>query len=129
MFGCRFSELVAADGRLLKTDPEVIFAEPVGSCADLSATVLSPIRSSFGDRFRLAPFTVLVDPALFNPMAPLDTDSSSLPGGVKNTHWVNVPPVVRNCVQPLFDHFRSGERIQPETLSRSPMSGLQAIRR
>jgi len=31
---------------------------------DLSATILQPIKSLYGDRFRLAPLTVLVDPAL-----------------------------------------------------------------
>jgi hypothetical protein len=40
----------------------VILAEPVGSCIDVSATVLQPIKRFYGDRYRLAPFTVLVDP-------------------------------------------------------------------
>jgi hypothetical protein len=38
----------------------VIFAEPVGSCTDISATVLHPLLED--DAYRLAPFTVLVDP-------------------------------------------------------------------
>ena len=63
-FCCRFSDLLRATGRLAKFRPEVIFAEPVGSCVDLSATILQPIKSLYGDRFRLAPLTVLVDPAL-----------------------------------------------------------------
>ena len=73
-FCCRFSELVGAADRLMNTDPEVIFAEPVGSCADLAATVLSPIRRMFGDRFRLAPFTVLVDPARAQRLLAPDAD-------------------------------------------------------
>lgn len=60
-FCCRFSELVEAAERLRAYDPEVIFAEPVGSCIDISATILQPLKAGFGERFRLAPYTVLVD--------------------------------------------------------------------
>jgi hypothetical protein len=42
--------------------PDVIFTEPVGSCTDISATVLGPLKEDF-DHYRVAPFTVLVDPA------------------------------------------------------------------
>ncbi len=61
-FCCRFSKLmeVIEDVRVLS--PDVIFAEPVGSCTDISATVFGPLREGF-DEFRVAPFTVLVDPA------------------------------------------------------------------
>jgi hypothetical protein len=61
-FCCRFSEFVNAADRLSAFDPEVILAEPVGSCIDISATVLQPIKRHYSDRYRLAPFTVLVDP-------------------------------------------------------------------
>jgi hypothetical protein len=40
----------------------VIFAEPVGSCTDIAATVLAPLREEFA-RYRVAPFSVLVDPS------------------------------------------------------------------
>jgi hypothetical protein len=60
---CRFSDFVASAERLLAFEPDVIFAEPVGSCIDIAATTLRPMRALHGDRFRLAPFTVLVDPA------------------------------------------------------------------
>ena len=61
-FCCRFSQLHSAIDALLAHAPEVIFAEPVGSCTDLVATVLEPLREEF-DLCRVAPFTVLVDPA------------------------------------------------------------------
>jgi G3E family GTPase len=61
-FCCRFSGLMAIMDELRTSDPDVIFAEPVGSCTDISATVLGPLREEF-DRYRLAPFSVLVDPA------------------------------------------------------------------
>ena len=61
-FCCRYSELLSAIEALRNHAPEVIFAEPVGSCADLAATVLRPLRQEF-DLCRVAPLTVLVDPA------------------------------------------------------------------
>jgi len=62
-FCCRFGDLIAvADQLMAEMDPEVIFSEPVGSCTDLSATVLQPLKEHYGDRFHIAPFSVLVDP-------------------------------------------------------------------
>ena len=60
-FCCRFSDFLSAIEQLRTLAPEVIFAEPVGSCVDLAATVMRPLREEF-ELCRLAPFTVLVDP-------------------------------------------------------------------
>ena len=62
-FCCLFSDLIDAAERLLAQAPEVIFAEAVGSCTDISATTLQPLKLYHKDRFRVAPYTVLVDPA------------------------------------------------------------------
>jgi Ni2+-binding GTPase involved in maturation of urease and hydrogenase len=61
-FCCRLSALTSAIEELRTWSPDVIFAEPVGSCTDIAATVIGPLLEEF-DRCRLAPFTVLVDPA------------------------------------------------------------------
>ena len=62
-FCCRFDDFVARAGELIEAgDPAVIIAEPVGSCTDLVATVINPLRRLHRDRFHIAPFTVLVDP-------------------------------------------------------------------
>src|SRR5579863_10353135 len=61
-FCCRFSELMRIAERLREHSPHVIFAEPVGSCTDLSATILRPIEEASSRSFQLAPLTVLVDP-------------------------------------------------------------------
>lgn len=61
-FCCRFSDFVDAAEKLLAHRPQVIFAEPVGSCTDLAATVLRPLQSSCGMQLRVAPLTVLIDP-------------------------------------------------------------------
>jgi hypothetical protein len=60
-FCCRLSDLMNAIGDLRAYSPDVIFAEPVGSCTDLSATVLRPLLE-YSDTYRLSPLTVLVDP-------------------------------------------------------------------
>lgn len=62
-FCCRFSELMRIADELREYSPDVIFAEPVGSCTDLSATILQPIQQAYSDTFQLAPLTVLVDPS------------------------------------------------------------------
>jgi hypothetical protein len=61
-FCCRFSDLIDAADRLREYAPDVIFAEAVGSCTDISATTLQPLKLNYRDQFRLAPYTVLVDP-------------------------------------------------------------------
>ena len=59
-FCCRLSELTVQLNAMLAYAPDVIFAEPVGSCTDIAATVLHPIMRD--GVYRIAPFTVLVDP-------------------------------------------------------------------
>ncbi|MBI3858271.1 MAG: cobalamin biosynthesis protein P47K [Planctomycetes bacterium] len=62
-FCCRFNSLLeAADNLDRTTRPDVFIAEPVGSCTDLIATVSYPLRRIYGDRFEVAPMSVMVDP-------------------------------------------------------------------
>lgn len=62
-FCCRFQSLTEAAGQLTAvTRPEIFIAEPVGSCTDLVATVSYPLRRLYGERFSIAPLSVLVDP-------------------------------------------------------------------
>lgn len=62
-FCCNFNRLLASAEELLaEHQPDILLAEPVGSCADLSATVLQPLKKYCGDKFVLAPLSVLADP-------------------------------------------------------------------
>lgn len=63
-FCCRFDDLVGQVGRL-ESDarPDVILAEPVGSCTDLVATVVQPLKDLYGGRFEVAPYAVLFKPS------------------------------------------------------------------
>ena len=62
-FCCNFDALTSTVAELGAGKlPEVILAEPVGSCTDLVATVTYPLRRMYGDSFTIAPLSVLVDP-------------------------------------------------------------------
>lgn len=63
-FCCSFDDLVDTAGALSEVEPpDVLLAEPVGSCTDLVATVVLPLQQLFGSRFQLAPFGVLLKPS------------------------------------------------------------------
>ena len=62
-FCCKFEDLVDVVSRLsADSAPDMILAEPVGSCTDLVATVIEPLRQLYGDRFQLGPLAVLLKP-------------------------------------------------------------------
>ncbi len=61
-FCCRFPDMIGAMERLVReSGVDVLIGEPVGSCTDLSATVLQPLKKLHGEQFQLAPFSVMVD--------------------------------------------------------------------
>ena len=62
-FCCNFDDLVeTVDSLSQENVPDIVIAEPVGSCTDLVATVIEPMKNLFGDRFELGPFVVLLKP-------------------------------------------------------------------
>jgi G3E family GTPase len=79
-FCCRFDSLLDAANRLTsESRPEVFIAEPVGSCTDLVATVTYPLRRLYGERFTIAPLSVLVDPVRAGRVLGLTHGSSFSP--------------------------------------------------
>ena len=63
-FCCKFDELVDKVGALEENSrPDVIIAEPVGSCTDLVATVVQPLKDLYGNRFEVAPYPVIFKPS------------------------------------------------------------------
>jgi len=74
-FCCRFSDLVDATEQVLANNPDVLLGEPVGSCTDLAATVVNPLKLFYGDIFRIAPFSVLVDPLRVRELVLRETPS------------------------------------------------------
>lgn len=62
-FCCKFDDLISTVSELSSEQlPDIVIAEPVGSCTDLYATVIQPLRQLFGDRFELGPLIVLLKP-------------------------------------------------------------------
>jgi G3E family GTPase len=63
-FCCRFNDLVSTVTELERSQrPDVILAEPVGSCTDLVATVVQPLKDLYESRFEVAPYAVLFKPS------------------------------------------------------------------
>ena len=62
-FCCKFNDLVSTAEKLTADNqPEVILAEPVGSCTDLVATVVEPLRQLYGEQYEVGPLAVLLKP-------------------------------------------------------------------
>lgn len=62
-FCCGFDDLLGAANALRgELNADVLIAEPVGSCTDLSATILQPLKDRYAADFELSPLTVLADP-------------------------------------------------------------------
>ncbi len=63
-FCCNFNELTKTADELSEAQrPDVILAEPVGSCTDLVATVVQPLRRLFNADFTVAPYGVILKPS------------------------------------------------------------------
>lgn len=63
-FCCNFAELTDTVAQLAANErPDVVLAEPVGSCTDLVATVVQPLKQLYEDRFDVAPYGVILKPS------------------------------------------------------------------
>lgn len=92
----RSRKSAAAEKLLGESQPDILLGEPVGSCTDLSATVLQPIKQSYGDRFRMAPFSVLVD---VKQVRTLDRIRQSLASDAKPRFPENVMYIYRKQLE------------------------------
>jgi len=62
-FCCNFNGLINSMKEVHDSaNADVIIAEPVGSCTDLSATIVQPLREKMGRELLISPLTVMVDP-------------------------------------------------------------------
>ncbi len=63
-FCCNFNELTRTVERLSADErPDVVIAEPVGSCTDLVATVIRPLQQIYSQPFDIAPYGVILKPS------------------------------------------------------------------
>lgn len=68
-FCCNFNGFTSAINELVAQGCTHIIAEPVGSCTDLSATIMRPLRDKL-PHIHLAPLSVLVSPARLEELSP-----------------------------------------------------------
>jgi G3E family GTPase len=81
-FCCKFEDLVTQAEQILDQErPEIILAEAVGSCTDLSATVYQPLRKYYRHEFDLAPLSILVEPERIRALT--DHDSNGFPETIR----------------------------------------------
>ncbi len=63
-FCCNFDGLIDAMKQVREgACADVIIAEPVGSCTDLSATILQPLKENMKNELLVSPLSVMADPA------------------------------------------------------------------
>jgi G3E family GTPase len=61
-FCCKFPDFIDSARKLVDSvRPDIIMAEPVGSCTDLLATVVAPLKFRFPSEFDVAPLMILLD--------------------------------------------------------------------
>lgn len=62
-FCCNFDDFIdKLHGLIAEFEPDVILAEPVGSCTDLIATIMKPLKQDTSNNFLISPLSVMVDP-------------------------------------------------------------------
>jgi G3E family GTPase len=62
-FCCNFEEFTSKVNELSsELMPDIVLAEPVGSCTDLIATIFKPIKLNYTKQFSLGPLSIVVDP-------------------------------------------------------------------
>ena len=66
-FCCNFNGFTDAVKQVSER-ADYVLAEPVGSCADLSATILQPLKKYWNTSLLVSPLTVLADPHRLSPI-------------------------------------------------------------
>jgi G3E family GTPase len=103
-FCCNFGQLLTAAHSIHEQGVDVLLAEPVGSCTDLVATVVNPLRELYDDEFEVAPLTAVLDPDRVRSY--LNDDPATLPEEVRYIFRLQVEEadvVVLNKVDTLTD--------------------------
>lgn len=89
-FCCHFSDFMEnVDQFLSDLDPDLIIAEPVGSCTDLVSTLAAPIQNFYKEKLDLKGIFVLVDAyRLTNTWEELNLPSPATPEEVLLSHQI-----------------------------------------
>ncbi|MBI2301482.1 MAG: cobalamin synthesis protein P47K [Armatimonadetes bacterium] len=107
--------------------PSVILNEPVGSAADLAATVLQPLQRYYGRWFRTAAYSVLVDPERFAALLEGPGQGSPL-AYLFEKQLAEADLIVLNKVDRVSAEQRTGlERWLAEHLPATPVTAMSAL--
>ena len=60
-FCCNFPGFIDAISSMKETGIDIVLSEPVGSCTDLSATIVQPLKDQYSEQVSLGPLSVLAD--------------------------------------------------------------------
>ena len=81
-FCCNFKEFSAKLEQLADAErPDLILAEPVGSCTDLIATIFRPLQHQLTRKFTLSPLSIIADPGRVRKLM-LEPESSPFPNEI-----------------------------------------------
>jgi G3E family GTPase len=90
-FCCRFPDFLRSARTLVSSArPDIILAEPVGSCTDLLATVIAPLKAIYPNEFEVAPLMILVDSTRLLS----DIIDSATPGDYLRRHQIEEGEVI-----------------------------------
>lgn len=110
-FCCRFDDLIARVEELESSErPDVILAEPVGSCTDLVATVIQPLKRLFPDRFVVAPYAVMFKPSVGLPLLQDEVNSQSGPSYIFHKQLEEADTIVINRIDEMSASDRESAR-------------------
>lgn len=100
-FCCNFPGFIAqVDDLTEATNCDITLAEPVGSCTDLSATIVQPVKDKYADTIDLAPLTVMADPERIRGI--LD-DEDSTPAYIMGKQFDEADVILINKIDLLSD--------------------------
>lgn len=75
-FCCNFPGFIDAISSMKESGIDIVLSEPVGSCTDLSATIVQPLKDQYSEQISLGPLSVLADAARLNDI--LNEETSGL---------------------------------------------------
>lgn len=105
---------------------EIIIAEPVGSCTDLSATIVQPLKKYAEDTLSIAPLSVMVDPErLINILDKKTGDLHPSAAYILEKQLDEADKIVINKVDLLT--FEALEILKQRTAARWPNTAVFAI--
>ncbi len=125
-FCCNFNGFTEAMQHLFEQGATVIVGEPVGSCTDLSATILQPVKKLFGDTVKVEPFSVLIEPARLNELLgetpPMLADSARY---ILDRQLAEADIILLSKADTLFSH--ECENLLGELCARYPQADVLPI--